>query len=144
MEQHFKFIDPDRECSLTITGGGECRIRAFIVGGGGVMDMGQEVRSGAGSGYLKYVNMSIEIQGDVRVSLMVGGPGKASTLSINGSRFTAGQGQSNHRGSDDTLDHGGDGFSGGGCTCQGFDCSKKRLSSVLTGIFSNSQSERLV
>ena len=108
------------------------------------MDMGQEVRSAAGSGYLKYVNMSIETQGDVRGSLIVGGPGKASTLSINGSRFTAGQGQSNHRGSDDTLDHGGDGFSGGGCTCQGFDCSKKRLSSVLTGIFSNSQSERLV
>ena len=76
MEQHFKFIDPDKEYSLAITGGGECRIRAFIVGGGGVMDMGQEVRSGAGSGYLKYVNMSIEIQGELRVSLIVGAQAK--------------------------------------------------------------------
>ena len=57
--------------------GQDCQLRALLIGGGGQGD-----NSGGGSGNLKYINMSVAAVPAIKVQLLVGGPGQASTLSV--------------------------------------------------------------
>ena len=82
------------------------------------MTFASPLQSGAGSGHLKYLSISLaNFNSSLSLRAEVGNYGQASNISINGDVTTAAPGQpAYHRWVGDKS-HGGNGYSGGGGCC---------------------------
>ena len=105
LTQNLMITETTTTISATLLADDHCAARFFLVGGGGSGSYG-----GAGSGYLTY--SVIPLTETTTVQINVGDQGAASTVSINGVNLEAAAGESDTY--DGTINHGGDGFSGGG------------------------------
>ena len=90
--------------NVTVTGGGECELRIFLVGGGG--NFGSY--GGGGSGYIGYSPQLVSAGTVLTVTAQVGGRGQSSSVTIRGETITALPGY------DGPDFDGGDGYCGGG------------------------------